>query len=165
MRRVSAFVRLWLINDAMGELDVETLRVLSAAQAHVCYAPPNALEFARRLRLALSASVEIVEWLDEWNDLALRRLADRHGGSSVLVVLPKHACETLSGIALDPTVSAPRVNNLDTSRVCTIDWPPSADHDGRPAFIGLDLDWNPPPPPARRAKFPGGPGSAPAARG
>lgn len=93
-----------------------------------------------------------------WSDASLRRLADRHPAESVVILAQRATILGLLGVALGLAESG-ALREL-RFEVCALDWPCSADHEGRPALIGVDLDWLPPPPPARRAKFPGGPGSA-----
>jgi hypothetical protein len=103
--------------------------------------------------------------IEEFGDAALRRLADRHGGESVLLVVEAPIALDILRRALSAPRDAAEHLSIDVLRPCAVDWPPTSDADGRPALIGVDLDWIPPPPPRKRAKFPGGPGSAPSARG
>lgn len=93
-----------------------------------------------------------------WNDASLRRLADRHPAESVVILAGRAPIVALleDSLGLAPSGALRELR----FEVCALDWPCSADLEGRPALIGVDLDWLPPPPPARRAKFPGGPGSA-----
>lgn len=94
---------------------------------------------------------------------ALDQLAMQHSHQSIALQLGPRALRTCIAVALDMPDPARITADVGARRACVIDWPTSpAD---RHALIGIDLDWLPPPPSGQRARFPGGPGSAPSTRG
>lgn len=86
----------------------------------------------------------------------LDALAPMHGGLQVQLRAPREVLAEVMSHALGVVRSA----GLEHARNVVVDWPTRAEPTLRCAFIGLDLDWSPPPPPVRVARFPGGPGSA-----
>lgn len=86
----------------------------------------------------------------------LDKLAPRHGGLTVQLEAPLAMLATWLGYALGVEDAA----DLEPPRNLVLDWPTRDDAGLRCAIVGLDLDWAPPPPPHRAARFPGGPGSA-----
>ncbi len=74
----------------------------------------------------------------------------------VLVVASREHLAELLAHALGVSDAA----ELEHARNLVLDWPARSDPMLRCALIGLDLDWSPPPPPERAARFPGGPGAA-----
>ena len=124
---------------------------------HMAPVPEQVSATAARLHQAFEEQLE-----GGWSDASLRRLADRHPAESVVILTSRAAVVALLHAALGLAEST-ALGALHF-QVCALDWPCSADPEGRPALIGVDLDWLPPPPPSRRAKFPGGPGSAAANR-
>ncbi|MCC7013760.1 MAG: hypothetical protein IT454_14460 [Planctomycetes bacterium] len=160
---MSALTRLWIVCVECTEMPDAQRDLIVSAQPVRVYCAPQCEGLAHAWRAALS-NAESIESLATIDDATLRRLADRHPGSGVLLVLSSIESTALAQRALS-TVEPPSALELTAARLLVVDWPPTVDVDGRPAFIGLDLDWLPPPPPLRRAKFPGGPGAAPAARG
>jgi len=114
---------------------------------------------------AISAALGMKEhsWQEcALDDESLRALADRHPAESVALLVDRSRALALLGGALE--LRDPHSLEHVRFELCALDWPQSSDRDGRPALVGIDLDWIPPPPPRARAKFPGGPGSAPANR-
>lgn len=86
----------------------------------------------------------------------LDALAPRHGGREVRLLAPRAFLDAGLAHALGVADAA----ELGEARNLVLDWPTRNDPLLRCAFIGLDLDWSPPPPPERAARFPGGPGAA-----
>lgn len=86
----------------------------------------------------------------------LDELARRHAGEQLALSIDAVMLGPLVRRALGVAAEAVEtdVENL------VIDWPAREAEHLRCAFIGLDLDWCPPPPVAVVARFPGGPGSA-----
>ena len=93
------------------------------------------------------------------DDATLRSLSSQHPAESLVLVCPRATALELVRSALDLPAPAPLA--AAAFALAVLDWPSTSDAAGRPSLIGFDLDWLPPPPPPRRAKFPGGPGSAP----
>jgi hypothetical protein len=95
----------------------------------------------------------------DWRAL-LGRVATLHAGQQIALRAPasllEHAAREALGLTgFDLPAQAHNV---------VVDWPARSAAHLRCAFIGLDLDWAPPPPPATVARFPGGPGSAATSR-
>jgi len=157
-----ALARIWLVCADDLPLSVDTVGLLRRLAPRFWLREQSVADEVA-LALGTSLGTPAPEWgACALDDASLRALADRHPAESVAVLLPRSlALELLTG-ALDLQASA----QLESVRfeLCALDWPQSADLEGRPALIGIDLDWLPPPPPKARAKFPGGPGSAPANR-
>jgi hypothetical protein len=159
---LGAWARLWIVDSAQATPSSDELELLRRARPRAMLHAAEAHEGAQRWRACVDASM-LVHCLESFDDSALRAWSETYGGAVVLVVVPRPAIESMLHLALlDGAASKPR---LDRARSCVIDWPPTSDRSGRPALIGVDLDWLPPPPPTHRARFPGGPGSAPSARG
>jgi hypothetical protein len=94
---------------------------------------------------------------------ALDELARRHAGEQLAVHLELSALELVLRRALSlPFEAALPIwgEHSAAPRNLVVDWPARDAPHLRCAFIGLDLDWCPPPPPKSVARFPGGPGSA-----
>lgn len=87
---------------------------------------------------------------------ALDELARRHAGEQVALSLDAELFAPLARRALGIQASAIARGAANF----VVDWPTRVASHLRCAFIGLDLDWSPPPPAAIVARFPGGPGSA-----
>lgn len=90
----------------------------------------------------------------------LTHLAALHAGQQLALLAPASLLELVAREALglagfDLPAQAHNV---------VVDWPARSAAHLRCAFIGLDLDWAPPPPPATVARFPGGPGAAATSR-
>jgi hypothetical protein len=115
---------------------------------------------ARRFASELGAREARLELADAGGLARLRAM----GASRVLVVAAPDlvAASIERALALAPGSDAVRP---PPGSLSVIDWPAPDDPTGRPSLIGVDLDWLPPPPSPQRARFPGGPGSAPSARG
>jgi hypothetical protein len=98
---------------------------------------------------------------------ALDELARRHVGEQLAVHVERGELELVLRRALSlPLEAATPAWGEDSAapRNLVVDWPARDAPHLRCAFIGLDLDWCPPPPPKVVARFPGGPGSAATAR-
>lgn len=165
--RVSALIRLWLVPLDALPLSAGAVELLLRAAPRALYA-----SVARHLELAAPLALEFgrdgapvpLELAPLSGDAELRSLADRHPAASVVVLLERSDARALCARALALVDGAQSALASARFELAALDWPPSDDPQGRPALVGLDLDWLPPPPPARRAKFPGGPGSAPSGR-
>lgn len=94
-----------------------------------------------------------------WREL-LSRLAALHPGEQLAVCAPTGLLERAAREAL----ALPEFALDAHARNVVIDWPARSAAHLRCAFIGLDLDWAPPPPPKAVARFPGGPGAAATSR-
>ena len=157
-----ALARIWLVCADDLPLSAETAELLTRLAPRAWLRGPSitseaAATFARALGLPAE------EWgVCALNDRSLRTIADRHPAESVALLVDRARALALVEGALE--LSERRQLEHARFELCAIDWPGSADIEGRPALIGIDLDWIPPPPPKLRAKFPGGPGSAPASR-
>ncbi len=157
-----ALARIWLICADDLPLSDEAVELLARLRPRAWLREP-ALDRA----VAAQAARMLGTVSDEWGECALedpslRSLADRHPAESVAILVQRQHALDLLRRALELSERS----QLECVRfeLCALDWPQSADREGRPALIGIDLDWLPPPPPRTRAKFPGGPGSAPANR-
>jgi hypothetical protein len=98
---------------------------------------------------------------------ALDELARRHAGEQIAVHLERFAVELAMRRALSLPIENPSPtssSSAPSARNLVVDWPARDAPHLRCAFIGLDLDWSPPPPPKIVARFPGGPGSAATSR-
>ncbi len=98
---------------------------------------------------------------------ALDELARRHAGEQIAVHVESLALELVMrrALALPTERASPSLGIVSSSaRNLVVDWPARDAPHLRCAFIGLDLDWSPPPPPKTVARFPGGPGSAATSR-
>ncbi len=162
MRRVNPLTRIWLVCADDLPLSDDTVELVARIGARAWLRGPE-LAPDRVSATAARLNQPIEECLDVGlGDASLRTLADRHPAESVVILTSRAAVVALLHAALGLAEST-ALGALHF-QVCALDWPCSADPEGRPALIGVDLDWLPPPPPSRRAKFPGGPGSAAANR-
>lgn len=100
-------------------------------------------------------SFELADWR-----AVLARLAALHAGQQLAL----HAPETVLEAAVREALGLPNFELPAQAHNVVIDWPARAAAHLRCAFIGLDLDWAPPPPPRTVARFPGGPGAAATSR-
>ncbi len=157
-----ALARIWLVCADDLPLSADAVELLARLRPRAWLREP-----ALAAHVATQAARMLGTATDEWGECALedrslRSIADRHPAESVAILVPRQRALDLLGRALELS----ELSQLERVRfeLCALDWPQSADREGRPALIGIDLDWLPPPPPRTRAKFPGGPGSAPANR-
>jgi len=94
-----------------------------------------------------------------WREI-LARVAGLHAGQQLALRAPARLLE----LAAREALGLPEFALPGNARNVVIDWPARAAAHLRCAFIGLDLDWAPPPPPKTVARFPGGPGAAATSR-
>jgi broad specificity phosphatase PhoE len=154
---MSATTRLWLAVEPATGGEHTPAAIYRAPGAR---ADATALELdALRARSDGEADAEFAGRVDA----ELARIAAKHAGAEVAIV----ADAELIRIALAATLALPADRRTSlaprASSYCVVDWPSAADL--KPSLVAIDIDWSPPPPPPRRAKFPGGPGSAPSVRG
>jgi len=90
----------------------------------------------------------------------LVQAAARHAGEQIALCAPARLLE----LAAREALGLPHFALDPGARNVVLDWPARPAAHLRCAFIGLDLDWSPPPPPKSVARFPGGPGSAATSR-
>lgn len=164
-----ALVRLACVSLA----DLTRLWLLRAANEEALPSTPTSVPLTARYRVhettdgwRLSAEmgepspppefrVEAAAWRE-----VLSRLAALRPGEQLAVCAPTSLLERAAREALALPAFA-----LDAdARNVVIDWPARSAAHLRCAFIGLDLDWAPPPPPKTVARFPGGPGAAATSR-
>lgn len=157
-----ALTRIWLVCADDLPLSADAVELLARLRPRAWLREPGLAP-----HVTAQAARALGTTAGEWGECALedtnlRSLADRHPAESVAILVERQRALDLLGRALELSERS----QLERVRfeLCALDWPPSADREGRPALIGIDLDWLPPPPPRARAKFPGGPGSAPANR-
>jgi hypothetical protein len=174
---VSDTTRLWLIRarHQTPSAVVELCRSAGVSAVH-CDATPRALHAARELseRLQLSSGPTLgleprsaPEPRAEFEArlaTALARLAASAPGAQLAVVTGAPIVRTILQLTLGLPPSSANSLRPPHQRACAVDWPASSDPRARPALIGIALDWTPPPAAPQRAKFPGGPGSAPSGR-
>lgn len=157
-----ALARIWLVCADELPLSADAVGLLARLAPRAWLREPS-LEREVVARVVEPLGTGAVEWGEcALEDGSLRQLADRHPAESVAILVERRRALALLGSALD--LAERRQLEHVRFELCALDWPQSADREGRPALIGIDLDWLPPPPPRMRAKFPGGPGSAPASR-
>jgi hypothetical protein len=157
----------WAVEEPARPSGVErVLELLAGAGiSRVLAASPEHLALAERVAGALDLRAEPGERLVSALAGAPPWPGDDPVGTQLLFVSPASAVlgaisRALGLAARERAPYAPPPGSLTA-----IDWPPADHAGGRPSLIGIDLDWLPPPPPAERARFPGGPGSAPSIRG
>jgi len=159
---VFALVRIWLVCADAAPLSVETAELLGRLAPRAWMREP-AVTSATAASVSTALGMQDHEWRPcALDDESLRSVADRHPAESVALLVDRSRALALLAGALE--LRDRRSLEHVRFELCALDWPGSADREGRPALIGIDLDWIPPPPPRARAKFPGGPGSAPANR-
>jgi hypothetical protein len=131
----SPYARIWVVAPVPGR----------AARAYLPAGLAPLQEVRGEAALA-SDEARLSAWLGE--------LAAAHAGANVLLVGSRELLGACAALVVGPAGRALAAETL------TLDWPVG---EGVPHLIGAGLDWLPPIP-AERARFPGGPGAAGAAR-
>lgn len=154
--RLADLTRLWLLREA--PLDAHAPANAPLAARYVVSATIDAWRCAAAVGEQSpppGLQLECVDWRD-----VLTKLAALHAGEQLALNAPASLLERVAreALALPGFVLDIRAQNV------VVDWPARSAEHLRCAFIGVDLDWSPPPPPKSAARFPGGPGSAATSR-
>jgi hypothetical protein len=174
---VSDTTRLWLIR-ARHQTPPAIADICRAAAvgAVLCDSTPRALHAARELsahldlssppsvRLAPRSITEARAAFEARLAADLTLIAASAPGAQIALVANASLVRAVLQLTLGLPPSSASALRAPYRSASAVDWPATSDAHHRQALLGIDLDWTPPPPSSQRAKFPGGPGSAPSGR-
>ena len=166
----AAWSRLWLVACPLGERAQAVGALLGAAPLAAIVCAPSAGPAAERVlagrRIEISGEPALDLSGDDPDGEALlvalaARVAERNAGAELALLAPPGGLRVLIRASLG-LGGGDEPFELEPGTVAALEWPAEPGSGRQPLFAGLDLDWIPPR--AAPARFPGGPGAAPAGR-